>query len=58
MRHYAGYDTVSEASEAFNRLRLAEANGKVQKVHMMELSEKVRLPHEKPYVVSWHEWVD
>lgn len=58
MRQYAGYDTVADASEAFERLKLAETHGKVREVRMMEVSEKVRLPYEKPYVVSWHEWVD
>lgn len=58
MRRYAGYDTVLDANGAFERLKTLEEQGKVQQVTLMELAEKVRLPHEKPYLVSWNEWVD
>lgn len=58
MRYYAGFDTVAEASKLFNRLREQEAQGKVRWVNLSELSEAVRMPHDKPYLVSWHEWAD
>lgn len=59
MYHYNDYDSLSEATAAFDRLRALETNGKVRWVNMSERGPYLTLfSNEKPYVVSWHEWVD
>lgn len=61
MYHTSDHSTLSEATEAAERLRTAEAAGSnVQWVNLSERSTAYLrvFSTEKPYVVSWHTWSD
>lgn len=56
MRQYASFSNVADAHSAYVKLKAAEKPGEIENVALVEVSEKARLPHEKPYLVSWTEF--